>query len=540
MAKDTVYITGHKNPDTDSIVSAISYAYLKQSLGMDALAVRIGEINPETEYVLNMFNTECPPLVSSVVSKVRDIEFDEVVTCKNYDNFDTAIKIMRSNKKKVIAVVDDNDNLLGVATLSDITNPMMPSDDRNNKLIRETEIEDIVQFIEGEMVFKAKRNHTDGHVYIVASKFDSKCKDKIVITSNDEQLHLSAINNGAAILISTNTALFTDKVIGNAKENDCTLILCNKSIHEISKEIYFATKMEKIMTTDIQTFNYNDNIDDVASIMNKSRYRSYPIIDQNNRVVGMISRYHLFRAQQRNLILVDHNEFDQSVFGAQDANILEIIDHHRLGGIKTNKPIYIRTEVIGCCSTIIAKLFEENDVEIPKDIAGLLCCAIISDTINFKSVTCTKKDIDMAKQLAKIADINLEELGPKVLTAGVNINNKNCDQIFRKDLKQFIVNKSKITIGQCSIVSFDSIKDIKEKMEILLAKYAFDSDSKLTVMAFSLIDGSGSYLLFKGESSTRFMNNLNVNYRIEDGFVFLDNVISRKQQIIPIITDALS
>ena len=226
-------------------------------------------------------------------------------------------------------------------------------------------------------------------------------------------MHEVAIKNKAATLIATHTESFSDEVLKLAKENNCNLVVCNKSIYDVVKYTYFATSIDQIMTTDLITFQYDDYVDDVKAIINKSRFRSYPILDKRNNVVGTISRYHVLRHTNRNLILVDHNEFSQSIEGAEEANILEIIDHHRLGGIKTATPVYFRNEETGCCATIISKIFQEKNVRIPKDLAGLLCCAIISDTVNFKSVTCTKDDIDQANYLAELAKLDLEEIGPK-------------------------------------------------------------------------------------------------------------------------------
>ena len=238
------------------------------------------------------------------------------------------------------------------------------------------------------------------------------------------------------------------------------------------------------------------------------------------------------------MILVDHNELSQSIEGASQANILEIIDHHRIGGIITSSPVVFRNERVGCTATIITKLFKENNVAIPADLAGLLCCAIISDTVNFKSVTCTETDVNTAKELARMACLNLDDLAKKILAASANLSNKSAQSIFRNDLKQFEINHLKVTVSQCNIVTKDSINQIKNDMVNTIRDYGKDSGSDIVMIAFSLIDGSGSYVLIEGNGKER-LKDLYERYDSEDGVLFLQKVISRKQQLIPLISSIL-
>ncbi len=539
MSRNTIYVTGHKNPDSDSIISAMAYAYFKQQMGYDAIAVRIGEINRETEYILSMFNEFAPPLVKNIRTRVRDIDFDEIVKCKPTDTVYTALMKMRDKGKKVIAIVDEKRKFLGMATTSDIIKPLIPHDDRNNELIRNTPIEDIANFLEGELIYKDDVQRSNGLMHVMVSAADKDCEDKIVVTDNDSKLHEMAIKNKAATLIATNTEKFTDKVLKLAKEKGCNLVICNKSIYDVVKYTYFSTSIDKIMTTDLITFQYDDYIDDVKPVINKTRFRSYPIIDKRNNVIGTISRYHVLRHSNRNLILVDHNEFSQSIEGVDEANILEIIDHHRIGGIKTASPVYFRNEQTGCCATIISKIFQENDVKIPKDLAGLMCCAIISDTVNFKSVTCTKDDVEQAEYLAELSKLDMERIGPKILAAGATLEDKSCDFIFRTDLKQFEINKNKVSVGQSNIVNYESIEPLKGQMQQIMKNYSKDSNSNIVMMVFSLIDGSGSYILAEGSGVSKLEDVFRKKGEYVGEFVFLKGVISRKQQLIPMITDVL-
>lgn len=539
MARKTIYVTGHKHPDTDSIISAMAYAYFKQQLGYDAMAVRIGELNQETEFVLNLFNEFAPPLVKDIKTCIRDIDFDDVITCNKDDTLYTALMKMRKYNKKVIAVVNKKRELLGMATISDITSPLIPHQDYNNKLIRETDISQIASFLQATLVYKADNQHTDGHVYIVADHDDKGSKDKIVITGSDLSIIRNIISNGAATVIVTKTETIPQDIIDLAKEKQCNLLISDKNIYDISKNIYYATTVDKVMSKELTTFKYDDYVDDVKAKINKSRYRSYPVLDSHNHIIGTLSRYHVFKHANRDLILVDHNELSQSIDGAQQANILEIIDHHRIGGLITSSPVYFRNEQVGCTATIIYKIFNEHNIEIPSDLAGLLCCAIISDTVNFKSVTCTQQDIDIAKKLSEIAELDLIQLGNQILAAGANLANKSPAAIFRNDLKQFEINNMKVTVSQCNIINFDSIKAIKDEMLACLSEYSRDSSSDIVMMAFSLIDGSGSYVLTVGKESHKLKDLFNKNGIETDEFVFLPKVISRKQQLVPLISSSL-
>ncbi len=539
MSRNTIYVTGHKNPDSDSIISAMAYAYFKQQMGYDAIAVRIGEINRETEYILSMFNEFAPPLVKNIRTRVRDIDFDEIVTCKPSDTVYTALMKMRDSGKKVIAIVDEKRQLLGMATTSDIIKPLIPHNEKNNELIKNTPIEDIASFLEGQLVYKDDVQRANGHMHVLMAVDDRDCENEIVVTDNNSKLHEMAIKNKAATLIATKTEKFTDEVLKLAKEYGCNLVTTAESIYDVVKYTYFATSIDKIMTTDLITFQYDDYIDDVKPVINKTRFRSYPIIDKRNNVIGTISRYHVLRHTNRNLILVDHNEFSQSIEGADEANILEIIDHHRIGGIKTASPVYFRNEQTGCCATIISKIFQENDVKIPKDLAGLLCCAIISDTVNFKSVTCTKDDIEQAEYLSNLSKLDMERIGPKILAAGATLEDKSCDFIFRADLKQFEINRNKVSVGQSNIVDYESIEPLKKQMQQIMRNYAKDSNSNIVMMVFSLIDGTGSYVLAEGQGAQKLESVFRKKGEYIGDFVFLKNIISRKQQLIPIISDVL-
>ena len=536
MANNTIFVTGHKNPDSDAIISAMAYAYLKQQLGYDAIAVRAGALNPETEYILNLFNEFAPPLAKDVKTCIRDIEFDEAVLCRPDDTFHTVIKMLSESKKKVAVVTDEKRHLLGMATLSDITKPMVVDVDKKAELLRKTPLENIIRILKANVVYKAPEYDTNGQVYVV-NYHNLDCNGKIVVASTHETRQLEALRAGAKLLIICGENC-RDDVRELAVKKGCSVITTPLSIYEACRDIDLSIPVYMVMSSDLITFRYDEHIEDVKSKINKSRFRSYPIIDAHEHVIGTISRFHVLKYTTRNLILVDHNELSQSIDGADEANIIEIIDHHRIGGIKTASPVFFRNEQTGSCATIITEMFEEKQIEIPEDLAGLLCCAIISDTVNFRSVTCTQKDIDLAKKLAEKANLDLETLAPSILRAGASLKNKTVDAILHNDLKYFEIKKMKVAVGQCNLVNFEAISSIREAMNRYLKDFAANHGLDICMMVFSLIDGSGSYMLVKGPQATlakSAFEDVGVNV---DGFTYLPKIMSRKLQIIPRITAA--
>ena len=536
MAKNTIYVTGHKNPDSDAIISAMAYAYLKQQMGYDAIAVRAGAVNPETEYILNMFNEFAPPLATDIKTCVRDIDFDDVVTCRKEDDMKTVLRLMLKNDVKVVAVTDDDRHLIGVVSMSDLTKPTVVDRHLKHIMLSETPLSYIAKAIDGTILHDAG-NTSNGKTY-VASYHHLSCEGRIVVTSDNPSREKQVINKGARIMIICGETC-SDDIIELARKKNCTVIITDNDIYDVCKEIDRSMPIERLMSTNITTFRYDDYVDDVKLKINKSKFRAYPVIDARDHVIGMISRYHVFQHTNRNLIMVDHNEFAQSIDGAESANVMEIIDHHRIGGIKTSSPVFFRTEQLGSCSTIITKIFEENNIPIPEDLAGMLCCAILSDTLNFNSVTCTQEDIDIAHKLGKIAGLNVEKLGPKILSAGANLSNKSVEDIFHHDLKFFEIRKLKVAVGQINIVSFEAIIPLKNNMIRHLEQYAAANGCNICMMVFSLIDGTGSYVLMRGSEravAEYAFEDMAINV---DGYMFLPKVMSRKLQIIPRLTAAV-
>ena len=542
MNKGAIYITGHKNPDSDSICSVLAYAHLKQALGENAVGVRIGEVNNETRFILDYFEEDAPPLVYDIRTRVRDIEFDDVVVIRANGMLHEAIELMRAKSKKVIAVVGKENKLLGMATISDITNTIVYETVQKNEFIRQTPMENFGKILNGHAGYIPNEHRMNGSIFIASTtaidKDSKEFENRIVITSARKDTQLKAISSGAALVIATGAETINNEVLELAVKHGCGYIVTSKDMYQTAQLVKQAIPVSLIMTANLVSFQYDDYVEDVKITINRSRFRSYPVLDQKGSIVGFISRYHLFKHANRRLILVDHNEMDQSIIGADKADILEIIDHHRIGGIKTASPVLFRNELVGCCATIISRIYQEKEVAIPKSIAGLLCGAIISDTMNFNSPTSTKKDEAEAKYLAEIAGIDLSDFAPKVMKASASISEKTIEEIVYNDLKIFEIEKYKVAIGQMNIMDLDDIYNIREEVKDFMTKLGQSNSFGVCVMIFSMVDGSGSYILYTGPDSFILESAFNELGETRNGYLFLKEVLSRKKQIVPLLSEA--
>ncbi|MFV0255750.1 MAG: putative manganese-dependent inorganic diphosphatase, partial [Erysipelotrichaceae bacterium] len=390
--KQKVYIMGHRNPDSDSICSSIAYSYLKQQLGLNAMAVKLGPINTETKYILERFKFETPATIYNIKPKIRDIDFDDPILILKNEPIKEVYKKLLVNNKAVAAVVEDCGELIGVVSLSDITNALLSLTRQEYTLLSKASFENVVKSVEGKVVFKAEKYNFNGKVSIASSVLGeltaAEFENKIAITSTRKSTQINAILAKVTMVISTSSDGFDAEVIALARQHEVSLISTKADLIAVASNIASAISCVDIMTNKkIETFSLYDYVDDVKERINKSRHRAYPVIDRENRIMGFISRYHVLNARKKKIILLDHQEINQSIEGVKDADVLEIIDHHKLGDLKTNAPVYFRNEICGATATIIAGLFEEYQVEIPTNYASLLLSAIISDTMNFHSPT---------------------------------------------------------------------------------------------------------------------------------------------------------
>jgi len=531
---DIIYIFGHKNPDTDSIAAAIAYAELKKRLGFNAIAKRLGDINQETDFVLNYFNIPKPDILPTVKTQVSDLNLDKVIPISPDSSIKTAWMLMKKNNVKTLAVIDENEKFLGLVTLSNITSKYM--DTLENNIIK-TPLRNILETLNAKIILgdEAKFN-SNGKIVVAALSPESMKpfieKGDIVIIGNRKDSQRKAIELGANCLIITGGFSAEDEILKLAKQNNSIIINTPNDTYTTARLINQSIPVKYVMTTEnIISFHIDDFVDEIRDKMLQTRYRSYPVLDENNKIYGFISRYHLISQKKKQVILVDHNERSQTVHGIDDAEILEIIDHHRVADIQTGKPIFFRNEPVGSTSTIIAGMYFENGIRPPKNIAGLLCAAIISDTVKFKSPTCTYIDKITAERLAEIAGIDIESFALEMFRAGTSLQNRTPEEIFFQDFKEFKLGKYKIGISQVNTMNVESLGETKNDLLNFMNKLCNEKGYDLLIIMLTDIIREGSEIIFTGKEKDLIAKAFNVD--VHNNFVFLPGVISRKKQIIP-------
>lgn len=450
---ELIYVTGHRNPDTDSICSAIAYAELKNKFGIAAVPVRIGNVNKETEFVLKYFGVEIPEYLATVRTQVSDLNIDLANPVSADISIKTAWSIMQKNNIKVLPVAEENGKLLGIITLSDITSSYMDALENNILSASNTPLRNITDTLNAKLVNGDESDFkTTGKVVIAAMAPDNMEpyieKGDIVLVGNRKDSQLKAIEIGVSCIILTCGGQIDVDVLESARKNACIVMETSYDTFTTARLINQSIPVGFIMTRkELVCFNINDFIDSIKDKMLRTRYRSYPVVDDNYCIKGFISRYHLISQRKKKIILLDHNEKLQTIDGIEQADILEIIDHHRIGDIQTGYPVYFKNDTVGSTSTLIADMFFANGIKPSKSIAGILCAAIISDTINFKSPTSTYPDKAAASKLAKLADIDLDEFAVSLFKAGSSLEGMTPQAILDYDFKDYNLNKYRVGIG---------------------------------------------------------------------------------------------
>lgn len=541
--KDIIYIVGHKSPDTDSICSAIAYSELKNKLGYEAVAARLGEINKETEFILNYFHIPVPEYLRTVKTQISDLDIDRVIPVSPDVSIKTAWTLMKKNNVKTLPVVDDYERLLGVATLSDVTTKYMDTLENNIISASKTPLRNIIETLNAKIICGKQENfNTSGNVLVAAMSPEQMkpyvTKGDIVILGNRSDAQVAAIELGANCLIITGGYEIEDEIKEMAEKSGSVIICTPLDTFATARLINQSIPIKHVMTTEnLITFNIDDFIDEIKDKMLQTRYRSYPVVDDTNKIIGFISRYHLISQKKKKIILMDHNERVQSVNGIDEADVLEIIDHHRIADVQTGRPIYFRNEPVGSTSTIVANMYFENGIKPHKSIAGILCAAILSDTLIFKSPTCTYIDTMTAEKLAEIAGINTEEFALSMFKAGSSLQDKTPEDIFYQDFKEFTLGKYKIGIGQVSTVGTENIQKIRDIMLNYMKTVNKNKSYNLVMMMLTDVLKEGSELLFVGEDKELIAKAFNV--QPGESSVYLPGVVSRKKQVVPPLSAAV-
>ena len=554
MEHEKVWVVGHKNPDTDSICAAITYANLKNVLEernhSDAertvyLPMRAGNISAETNFVLNYFNVKAPELITDVGTQIRDIHIRKTEGVSGHISMKKAWEMMKILNVVTLPVVNAKNKLEGVIVTGDIATSYMDVYDSAVLSRARTQYRNIIETLQGKLVTGNEHGHfVKGKVVVgvgtpevLASNVES---DDLVIIGDREESQLLCIESNCSCLIVTNGFEISPEVIEAADLKDVVIISTPYDSFTAARLINQSIPIKFFMTKEnLICYELDDLVDEVKDSVSKIRHRDFPILDENQNYVGMFSRRNLMNAKKKKLILVDHNEKSQAVTNIDEAEILEIIDHHRLGSLETMSPVYFRNQPLGCTATIIYQMYQEQDIEIEKNIAGLLCSAIISDTLMFRSPTCTNLDKEVANKLAQIAGIDVKEFAQDMFEAGSDFSNKTEKEILNQDFKIFHSGDTDFGVSQISAMSRQELDKVEERirpeMELMLG------EKKLDMMFVMLTDifNESTYLIYNGDGASSLAAEAFGCAESEDGLT-LKGVVSRKKQLIPALINTLA
>ena len=533
---EPIYVTGHRNPDTDSIVSAMAYAALRNALGdREFVPARLGHISDETRLVLGRFGFEPPIRIQTMRTQVRDLDYDTPPALSGAVTVSRAWTALQNNRSiPAIPVTNDNGELYGMLSPSEIASYDMRtlSDSRVDRI----PVFNLLSVLDGKIINEDGylADTISGEVSIALPQDNENLlfrgPDAIVIIGEQPEMARRALEQQVSCLIICQAEL--PEELRQQQTNTC-IIATPFDAYKAARMVYYAIEVARVCRTeDLEAFHLTDYLDDVREIVLKSRHRSYPILDENDKVVGTLSRYHLIKPRRKRVVLVDHNEAAQSVPGLEQAEILEIIDHHRLADIQTGGPIYFRNEPVGSTATIIAEMYQERGLMPSQNLAGLMAAAIVADTVMFKSPTSTPRDHRMAERMARIANISLDELGREIFSASIG-EAKSAESLLFSDFKDFHIAGHDLGVSQITCVDSQRMMQRKDEFLTLMEKTSRERGYKLMILMLTDVLLEGTQLLYVGDDDT-MTQAFGVQFR--DHTAFLPGVVSRKKQIIPMLT----
>ena len=541
-----VYIIGHKNPDTDSICSAIAYADIKNrstSGKVKYVARRAGQINEETQYVLNRFGVEAPPYLGNVGTQVKDMDIRVSPDVNKHMPVRNAWQLMRENAVVTLPIKNEYGVLEGLITIGDIAQSLMNADNYTLGKAR-TLYSQIAETLEGKRLQGDEKKHFQDGKVLVGALHPDQMKEYIkegdlVILGNREENQIKALEEKANCLVICLDSQVSEKVLKRARSQGVTIIVTPLDTFTVARMINQSIPLRYLMRTEnLITFHTEDFTDNIQEVMVKNRHRAFPVINKHGKCVGTISRRNFMGMNKKEVILVDHNEKGQAVDNIDSAQILEIIDHHKLGNIETMAPVMFRNLPVGCTGTIMYQMYNEARLEITPQIAGLLCAAIISDTLMFRSPTCTIHDKMAAGALALIADIEIESFAKEMFHAGSSLKDKSPEEIFYQDYKKFISGEKTFGVGQISSMESEELGRIKERLiPFMKSEYGRNGVSSVYFMLTNILEES-TELIYYGENCDRLLDGA---FHVEgaNGSVILPGVVSRKKQLIPALMEAM-
>ena len=535
---EKVYVFGHKKPDTDSVCASITLSYLKNKLGLNTTPRVLGSINNETKFVLDYFKFDEPKYLNDVKVQIKDMEYNKEAMINEYYSIADTFNMMNSLKVTGLPIIDNNKYLVGYVNLKEISKYLLGE----NINVLNTSYDNIVKVLDGKSVLKFD-DEIKGTVIASAYKSSSFIKDikldstNILLAADRNAIVEYAIDSKVKLIVIIGDYELDDELINKARKNKVNIIYTKYDTFMAVNKIKVSNYVKNINVTKTPiTFKDNDFRDDFVEIANKYGHTNYPVVDKNNKCVGMLRLVDSNNYKKKSVILVDHNQLIQSVEGLEQAEIIEIVDHHNLGTIGTNNPINFRSMPVGCTNTLIYLLYKESNVEIPNDIAGLMLSAILSDTLLLKSPTTTKLDIEVANKLAAIAGVDITSYGIEMIKAGSSIKGLSSEEVVFQDFKEFKYEDIKIGIGQVNTLDIDEILKDKNSYINVLNKME-DDGYKISLLFITDVIKNGSYILYNGNSKDIVSACYKVS-DIEEG-KYLDGVVSRKKQMLPLLLEYL-
>ena len=532
---EKVYIFGHRNPDTDSVTAAITLSYLKNKLGMNTVPAVLSSINLESKFALNYFNVPEPIFLNDVNIKIKDLRYTKNYTVREKNSIYEAYFRMNKVGISKIPVVDKDKNMLGILSMKDIAKDQFAFNysfvdatyDNICEVIKGTSLLRFDDDINGELMVAAYKSTT----FIEEAKLNS---NSILIVGNRHSIIEYAVNSGVKLIVITGNGKIKEEHLAIAKKNKVNIIVTEYHTLETTKIFSLCNNVTSILNTEkILCVNENDDVNDFIKLANKTRYSYYPVLNKKGKCNGIIRFSDIGFRSRKNVILVDHNSYEQSAIGLEDANILEIIDHHNIGTIGTNMPISFRNMPVGSTNTIIYKLYKENGIDIPKEMAGLMLSGILSDTLILTSPTTTDIDITATKELSQIAEVDYEVYGNKMIRAGSSLEGMTKEQVLYKDYKTYTIDKAKVGLGQVITMDIDEVMNEKDEY-IKLLNTVCESNNYLFVCLFVTdILKNGTYVLYSDRAKERLESAF--GYKDIKQGEFLKGVVSRKKQILPVL-----
>ena len=539
--KKTIYISGHKNPDTDSICSAMALADLKNKIAEKQMmeeisgqvvyqAVRAGHLNQETRYVMKAFDVTAPTYMRDARTQIKDIFDNKTESVSGNISLRQAWKTMRAVKKATLAITDKEGHLEGLISTGDIAKSYMAVFDNCILAQARTPYENIIDTVEGELLAgNADQHVTSGKVVISTANTEiiraHIDEGDVVILGNRYEAQLCALEQHASVIIVCDGAPVSRTIRKIAGDNDCAVISTAYDTYAVARLINQSLPVSYFMTKDnLVVFKENSYVDGIKDIMMKERIRDFPVVTEDDCYAGMISRRNLIDMNKKQFILVDHNEADQAINGIEETEIVEIIDHHKLGTIETIKPVNVRNQPVGCTATIIYQMYIENDIKISKTIAGLLCSAIISDTLLFRSPTCTPLD--------------MEAHAVAMFDAGSDLKSKSDEEILYQDFKKFKSGDTTFGVGQVTSMNVEELKKLKDKMKPFLESARTKENMDMLFLLLTDILSENSYVIYAGADAENILSQ-GFNQTPVDGEALLEGVVSRKKQFVPVMMGML-